>query len=272
MVVVLERLKSEDAKKNSKSADATFYNDFPARKLPDFYMALSKIMTECGFQPLEIDEETRKHLYQELAEKGFKPDKRTVELVDMFNGVREVREVKNRNKKKLTLNLKNINCAGGVGNNNNNSSSGDNNNNGINTAAADKSTSRKRRATGASDADGSKTASLPLKKRVIRDDDDDDLFPETDNTFLPKALDKEKMIADAKERVEKIKEQLRSKEVDAVSDVETQMGDSQAAQDMLADYDDITDDDELGSDCAGMDQTVEALQTSFSTLKKNKMG
>lgn len=87
MVAVLERIKSEEAKKSSKSLDSTFYVDFPARKLACFYKSLSKIMLECGLKPLPIEQEIRDQIFQDLEDLGLEPDIAAVELVDSFNGV-----------------------------------------------------------------------------------------------------------------------------------------------------------------------------------------
>ncbi len=80
-VCVLEREKSEEAKKTSKSQDATFYVDFPARKLMDFYKSITKIMAECNLQPLEIEEAALDSIFSKMKESGYEPDPRAIQLV-----------------------------------------------------------------------------------------------------------------------------------------------------------------------------------------------
>ncbi len=231
MVLTLERLKSDEAKKNSKSTDPTFKTDFPARKLPDFYLALSKIMIECGFQPLEIDEETRRHVFKQLADRGYKPDRRSVEMVDVHNGVKEP-EPRNRNKKKLTLNIgKNVGFSKDNNNNNNNNNS---------------DTGRKRKAAAEVDHDLSTTKKtradgLPLKKRVIRDDDETIFVSDKQMSFLPNSS-KGAALDEAKKQVEGVKRQLQTQEMDVVSDLDTESGSPPPiATQNLVDYDDISD-------------------------------
>ena len=84
-VCVLEREKSEEAKKTSKSQDATFYVDFPARKLMDFYKSITRIMAECNLQPLDIDAETMESIFDRMKEAGHEPDLRALELVNLGN-------------------------------------------------------------------------------------------------------------------------------------------------------------------------------------------
>ena len=82
-ICVLEREKSEEAKKTSKSQDATFYVDFPARKLMDFYKSITRIMAECNLQPLEIEEATLDSIFSKMKESGYEPDPRAIDLVQL---------------------------------------------------------------------------------------------------------------------------------------------------------------------------------------------
>ena len=84
-VCILEREKSEEAKKTSKSQDATFYVDFPARKLMDFYKSITRIMAECNLQPLDIDAATMEAIFERMKEAGHEPDLRALELVNLGN-------------------------------------------------------------------------------------------------------------------------------------------------------------------------------------------
>ncbi len=88
-VCVLEREKSEEAKKTSKSQDATFYVDFPARKLMDFYKSITRIMAECNLQPLEIEEATLDSIFSKMKESGYEPDPRALDLVRIGRNIED---------------------------------------------------------------------------------------------------------------------------------------------------------------------------------------
>lgn len=268
MVCVLEREKSEEAKKQSKSQDPTFYTDFPARKLLDFYKGLTKIMAECNLQPLEIDADTRQILFAEMRAEGLEPDPRAVELVDIGNS---------------PIGAK-IDCCGEGSvclEDTTDSDSSEHPDGGARKKkAAGGSKCRKRRLAGQT------TTSRPPKKRVIRDDesDDDQPRPETPKPLKKRAVrfeggDEEsgvvkrfKSMKIQNKQLGDIQRELLEDDDDDADEMATGDGDEETAatQQILVDYED-SDDGEGDSEKQGERvpfQNSELLQTSFSTLRK----